>query len=274
MDTGQQPTGGAQNSQTKEWYKNWWGAIIALCILPIFAIWYIWAKTNWGKTLKITLTVVVAFFTLVAIAGNSSNTDNNQTSSQPQQTTPAPTQEASNQNATPQALQATDTPAQNNTPAPPTDQPSLEKYLASIISMASPDMSYKNLEVQKSDPDRPKGTQAIAVNIDVKNFSDKDALLKTTGKLSSSIYQAVFSVPSMKAYDVIVFYSTGLVNAPTDRYGNKLDGGISYSIDKLIYDKINWQNFDQTTLCDFLKKENSVPGNSGNTACIMLGNVQ
>lgn len=38
-----------QNAQEKEWYKKWWGIIIALIIWPLFAMWYITHKTTWSK---------------------------------------------------------------------------------------------------------------------------------------------------------------------------------------------------------------------------------
>jgi hypothetical protein len=43
---------GEGESQKKEWYKKWWGVIIALVIWPLFAIWYISQKTKWNNTTK------------------------------------------------------------------------------------------------------------------------------------------------------------------------------------------------------------------------------
>lgn len=43
---------GEGESQKKEWYKKWWGIIIALVIWPLFAIWYISQKTKWNNTAK------------------------------------------------------------------------------------------------------------------------------------------------------------------------------------------------------------------------------
>jgi len=263
----QQPAGEAQNSQ-KPIYRKWWGVILIILFLPVFAIWYVWAKTAWSKTAKWIVTVVIVIFSMGVIGSTESN--NNQPTQQAPVEQPAPAaQETDNNSPTSQAS----TPAQDAAPAAPTDQASLEKYLTSIISSASPDMSLKNVDVEKSDPDRPAGTQMVGVNITVNNFSSTDAIMTTTEKLTSSIYQTVFSMPSMKAYDVIVFYDTGMNNAPVDRYGNKQSGGISNSIDKPTYAKINWQNFDQTTLCDVLRQENKVT-NQDSAACLMLGNAQ
>jgi hypothetical protein len=89
----QQPAGEAQNSQKKEWYKNWWGVIIAIMILPFFAIWYIWAKTQWSNKAKWITTVLIIIFSMGAIG--STEQDNNQ--SQPTVSTPVAVQEAKNE---------------------------------------------------------------------------------------------------------------------------------------------------------------------------------
>lgn len=267
MET-QQLAGGA-NSQ-KEWYKNWWGAIIALCILPIFAVWFIWAKTKWGKTGKVFATLGVLIITIFALGSNNSSDKNNNQPAPQAENQSQPAQEVKSDSDS-QPAPATDTTAQNNTPASPTDQASLEKSLADIVGKASADMSYKNITVDKSDPDRPKDTQMINVGVNVKTFWDKNSLLKDTGKLSSSIFQAVYNVPAMKAYDIIVSY----YGDNKDRYGNTSnDVDLTYGIDKPTYEKINWQNFDQTTLCDFLNNEAKITGTLDNTACHVLANIQ
>ncbi|MEK6616885.1 MAG: hypothetical protein AABZ32_12405, partial [Bacteroidota bacterium] len=80
----------------------------------------------------------------------------------------------------------------------------------------------------------------------------------------------VYDVPNMKAYDVLVWY----YGETTDKYGNKKDDVIlTYAIDKVTYEKINWQNFDQSKLCDFLKQESSDNG-TFDTACNVLVNIQ
>jgi len=71
--------------QTKPWFKNWWGVIVVTLILPFFAIWYVWAKTNWSKTIKWVVTGVLTItFIIVSISGSrdSNNTANNQSSAE------------------------------------------------------------------------------------------------------------------------------------------------------------------------------------------------
>ncbi|MEI7890821.1 MAG: hypothetical protein WCI36_02530 [bacterium] len=255
-----QPIGEAQNSQKKEWYKNWWGIIIILIFLPIVAVWYIWEKTQWSKAIKIVATIVVVSLTFAVMGSNNS-----------QQQAPAPiAQQASSD----QTKKSAENPVQNNAPAQPatpTDQPSLEKSLATIVSSVSSEMNYKNISVDRSDANRPKGTQIINVGVDIKTFLDKNSLLRDTGKLSSSIFQAVYNVPAMKAYDVVVSY----YGDTTDRYGKTQSSiALAYSIDKPTYEKINWQNFDQSKFCDFLNNENKITGLAGNTSCNLLADIK
>lgn len=69
----QQPTGEAQNSQKKEWYKNGWGIVIAVLFFPYFLLWYMWAKTNWNKKVKWVITAIFVVINISALAGNSSD---------------------------------------------------------------------------------------------------------------------------------------------------------------------------------------------------------
>lgn len=86
-----QPTGEAKNSQKKEWYKKWWGILIALAIWPLFGIWYVINKTNWKDENK-----GFAIIGIIALAwlfyGTSKSSE---TKPQPQamQQTQAPAQE-------------------------------------------------------------------------------------------------------------------------------------------------------------------------------------
>lgn len=152
-----------------------------------------------------------------------------------------------------------------------TEQQILEENLSNIISsVGGSDMSYRSLQTEKSDPDRPQGTQMVTVSVNVKSFFNKSSFLRNTGKLSSSLFKAVYDAPSLKAYDVVVWYR----GETTDKYGNKKDDVIlTYAIDKVTYGKINWQNFDQSNLCDFLKQEAKASG-TFDTACNVLVNIQ
>ncbi|MFZ1720369.1 MAG: hypothetical protein WAU28_03375, partial [Candidatus Moraniibacteriota bacterium] len=74
MENNQQPAGEAQNGQKKVWYKKWWGILIALAIWPIFAIWYIWEKTNWERPKKGLAILGVVIVAAVFYGDNKSET--------------------------------------------------------------------------------------------------------------------------------------------------------------------------------------------------------
>ena len=54
----------------KKWYKKWWGILIILMFLPFVAVWYIWKKTNWNKSVKIILTILIFFFVIILLKSN------------------------------------------------------------------------------------------------------------------------------------------------------------------------------------------------------------
>lgn len=106
MDNDLQPTGGAQNDQTKEWYRHWWGVIIAILILPIFAIWYVWAKTNWNKAIKGIATFLILVISIITVSSNESGKNVGQVQPAQQQTEnqDQPVQEVKQEIPAPQAV--------------------------------------------------------------------------------------------------------------------------------------------------------------------------
>lgn len=52
----------------KIWYKHWWGIILAFLVWPIFCIWFIWARTRYGRLLKTTLTAAVFVVGIIGLA--------------------------------------------------------------------------------------------------------------------------------------------------------------------------------------------------------------
>jgi len=157
---------------------------------------------------------------------------------------------------------------------PKTDEQILENQITQAIGSAgnlTSKISYRGVEIQKSDPGRPKDTKMITVKIDITDFYNKSALLKDTGKVSSQIFRAIYT-SNIPAYDAFVWY----YGETTDRYGNKKDDVIlAYSIDKPTLEKINWQNFDTSKLCTFLQQEEQLAADaSANVACHTLVNIQ
>lgn len=206
------------------------------------------------KKTKIGLIILtVLFFTLSGMSGDTSKSNK------------------------PSIIQPTPRPAQKIEAKKPiiptvnkTDQQILEENLSSIVGSVGGGMNYRSLQIEKSDPDRPQDTKMITVSVNVKSFLNKNSLLRNTGKLSSSLFKAVYDVPSLKAYDVFIWY----YGETTDKYGNKKDDvTLTYTIDKVTYDKINWKNFDQSNLCDFLEQEAKASG-TFDTGCKVLVNIQ
>jgi hypothetical protein len=155
---------------------------------------------------------------------------------------------------------------------PKTDQQKLEDSLKDNISKATgtTNVSYKGLEVDKADPDRPAGTKMLTISVNTSDFWSRDSFIRDTGKLSSNLFQTTFS-SNIDAYDVIVWY----YGKTKDRYGNEKDSiVITYSMDKDTYKKINWQNFDSSKLCDFLQGEERIVGIGSGPACNALAGIK
>lgn len=160
-----------------------------------------------------------------------------------------------------------------NVSVPIKEQSSQEILSTNIINLlqnsARNNMSYKDLKIEQSDSDRPIDTQMITVSVDVKSFLNKNTFIKDTGKISSLIFKEVYKLEEIKAYDVIVWF----YGETTDRYGVKSNTVIqTYLINKETYKKINWDNFDETKLCDFLNTEYTSVNDSSNS-CRTLVNI-
>jgi hypothetical protein len=203
---------------------------------PWYKIWWVW---------------VIAFFVLGGIVNAVDPQAKN---------SPVPTQAEQT---------ATTTPSQ-----PKTDQQLLEDQVTAAISNVSgisTKLSYKEVDVEKSDSDRPQGTTMVTAKIDASDFFDKDSLMRDTSKVSAQVIRAIYG-SNINAYDVFVWY----YGQTKDRYGNTKDDVIlSYAIDKPTFQKINWTNFDAGTFCDFLQQEEQMTTDaSANDACHALVNIQ
>ncbi len=233
MNQETQSLGQTQNNPKKPWYKKWW---------------------------VITIAIILFFPAIVDIF------DGPDEESKSEVTVVQPAAEEVKNDARAEVEKAPETP-----PAPKTDQQILEEKLSGMVSsIGGKDMTYRGMDIQKTDADRPKDTKMVTVKVDLKSFYSKNSLLRDTGELSTSIFQSVYDVPSIQAYDVIVWYYA----ETTDRYGNKKnDVVLTYFIDKPTYGKINWQNFDKKAACDFLEQEAKISGTM-DTGCKTLVNIQ
>jgi len=46
----------------KEWYKRWWGVLLAIIFLPLFAFWWVWKKSKFAPKVKKILLIVIGVF--------------------------------------------------------------------------------------------------------------------------------------------------------------------------------------------------------------------
>lgn len=153
----------------------------------------------------------------------------------------------------------------------PTPTKSPQEILDETLSnTVGSNMNYRGIKTENADPDRPKDTKMITVSVGIKGFLTKSSLLRNTDGVSSEVFRVIFGNPSLNAYDVVVWY----YGETTDKYGNKNDDLVlTYAIDKVTYDKINWQNFDRFNLCNFLEQDAKVSG-TFDTGCKVLVNIQ
>ncbi len=57
-----------ENKDKTNWYKSWWGIIVAVVFLPYFAVWYLWKKTKYKKSLKILGTLIIIVLTIFLLS--------------------------------------------------------------------------------------------------------------------------------------------------------------------------------------------------------------
>ncbi len=125
MENRLNPAGEGQ-SQKKEWYKNWWGIIIALIIWPLFALWYITKKAQWSDEKKGFAIIGVIILTVVMFrSGDASDSrdkavvqENETKQAQQAVETKAPIQEATPINTAENTPQVAETPKQSETKIP------------------------------------------------------------------------------------------------------------------------------------------------------------
>lgn len=186
----------------------------------------------------------------------------------PSESTP---QVVATENSTPSTESApvSESIASEPTPAPTVSpEEALKQSITSVANTGS--FVYMGTDVEKADPDRPAGSTMITAKVNVKSFYNRNSLMRQTGDLSAKIFQAVYDSDINAADTFVYFYGE-----TTDRYGNKKnDVVLTYGMDKATYEKINWSNFDNSTLCDFLTQEERVAGVGSGPSCTVLANIQ
>jgi hypothetical protein len=191
----------------------------------------------------------LVFFILFGITSRRANTTPGQS------TTPSTTAHTA----------ATQTQAAPSQPAAPlTDQQKLDSTVSGQMS-SNPatglQASYVSSQIQPDDyaddgVTRPAGSHYILVTINVPGIEwSNNLFIEDTGQLSSEIFQQVFPLDP-NFYDVAVWYMGPI----TDAYGNTTTTDlITYTMDRPLYNKIDWSNFSSTQndvhLCDFLRAQ-------------------
>ena len=56
---------GATLNNSKEWYKTWWGVLLAIIFLPLFVPWWLWKKANVKPVIRIIGLIVTGLFAVV-----------------------------------------------------------------------------------------------------------------------------------------------------------------------------------------------------------------
>ena len=130
------------------------------------------------------------------------------------------------------------------------------------------ELTFNSIEDTEAEKTKPKGSRMLIVKLNVISFFNANSFYRETGELTGKIFQETF-LSNPNASDVIVWYYADT----TDSYGNKTNKVLmSQSIDRDTYKKINWQNFDSSKMCDFLRSEGS-KGNL-NTVCMVSANIK
>lgn len=206
----------------KEWYRKPWGVVMAVLLLPFFAIWYAWAKSKWSKNVKIGVTTVAGIFVIIALASSSGKKTETKTASQP----------VVNQTATTQTKPAEQKQAQpaQATPAKPL---TTQDKLWQAVDVGLKSRKGINISYDTSDP-----TDRIAF-IEHTNASPFDA---------QSFIRQSFTILVLFGQEAFKIDGVDSVNVQnktnfTDQYGNKkLDNGVTIDMHKADFNKFNWNN--------------------------------
>lgn len=198
----------------KEWYRKPWGIVVAVLLLPLFAIWYAWAKSKWSKNVKIGVTAAAGIIIIIALASSSGKKTETKTASQP----------VANQTATTQTKPAQATPAK-----PLTIQDKLWQAVDAGL----------------------KSRKGINISYDTGDPTDKVAFIEHTDENpfdSQSFIRQSFTILVLFGQEAFKIDGVDSVNVQnktnfTDQYGNnKLASGVTIDMHKADFNKFNWNN--------------------------------
>ena len=163
----------------------------------------------------------------------------------------------------------TSQPITQTAPGPKTEEQTIADIANSALQGTS-DISYRGVEIDSDSYQRPTGSKMATVSFYVSTYFSKDSLTRDTGTISSKTFQGLFN-ENPKMQDAFMWFYGDV----TDPYGNKKqDVILTYTIDRKTFAKINWSNFNQANLCNFLEQENIRNGDTMDTGCKVLANIQ
>ena len=167
----------------------------------------------------------------------------------------------------PEVVVSHPTPVVPSVPVPKTEEQTIGDIATSALQGISiSNISYRNVQIESDNYQRPAGSKMATVSFTIASFYDKSSLIHDTGTISSKTFQGVFN-ENPKMQDAFVWF----YGDTTDAYGNKKqDVLLTYTIDRKTFKKINWTNFNQTGLCNFLEQESASDADIG---CKTLANI-
>jgi hypothetical protein len=130
-----------KKSKQLNWSRTWWGILVIIFFLPVFIVWYVWAKTKWTENIKIIAStgVVIAYIIILAVASSSSSATITTSSK-----TALPSTISTSKTATSSAQKpavSTATPPQSQTIQPVAPFPSISKTTGCKENNGLPDLS-------------------------------------------------------------------------------------------------------------------------------------
>lgn len=155
-----------------------------------------------------------------------------------------------NQSPTPVATKVEET-----KPAPTL---TFEDKVKALASKSLVTMNYVGLDDEKAE----NGTsRMLTVKMNITSIFSAGSFYRGTSKTASGIFQETFT-SRPDASDVIIWFNSDT----TDKYGQKNNKlVVSYVMDRKTYDKISWDNFDVSKLCEFLQSE--YKASNGEASC-------
>lgn len=126
-----------------------------------------------------------------------------------------------------------------------------EKIKGAVSKVKLVKLSFDSIDREVNESN---GIQAVTVNIKVENSYSKEQFFKRSGELSGEIFKSIFP-ESEKIAVVTIKYRGDMV----DEFGTVTPNGnfVVETLSRPTYDRIVWENFDTTKICDFLRKNNT-----------------